>query len=339
MSDMSRNYPHMKIFNEASNSNMVRVSDIQERGQYHNPTAILEKIQLGTNVGRHLLKKHTSSIGDTHESEDSISKHDQLGRAKSGLTNEETLFLHKMHTGQNSQGRNSPVSNKWANSNLRSLSHLAHFEEQPDIQNHKFVFNNNQRINYEIINIKSGLQSARELEKEFNTEEDEGKAIKLQNIYRQNTQEKHEFENEAVRKSLGSQRVPSACLPRDESNQNFTNSDIIDNLMENQEHFQSQYIHSPQVKEASMQNLIKISDQMSVQNLRRNLKQTQSKSAFRRNIPIEGQRIGVEQEKKCRQSKSTQKFKTKLYKDLNKSMMIQQVKNTGQMKINRYMSQ
>lgn len=28
MNDMSKNYPHMKIFNEASNSNMVRISDI-----------------------------------------------------------------------------------------------------------------------------------------------------------------------------------------------------------------------------------------------------------------------------------------------------------------------
>lgn len=199
MYDMSKNYPHMKIFNEASNSNMVRISDIQEHSQDNDSSANLEKIQLGNNVEQNVLKKHTSSIEDTHESEDSISKHDQLGRAKSGLTNEETLFLHKMHTGQQSQGRNSPVSNKWANSNLRSLSHLAHFEEQPDIHNNKFIFNNNSKINYEIINIKSGLQSARELEKEYNAEEDERRAIKLQNVYRQNSEDKHEFENEAVR--------------------------------------------------------------------------------------------------------------------------------------------
>lgn len=30
MNEMQKNYPHMKIFNEASNSNMVRVSDIDE---------------------------------------------------------------------------------------------------------------------------------------------------------------------------------------------------------------------------------------------------------------------------------------------------------------------
>lgn len=69
------------------------------------------------------------------ESEDTFSKHNLLGRAKSGLTNDETLMLHKMNTGQQSLGRNSPVSNKWINSNHKSLTHLTHFEAAVDHAN------------------------------------------------------------------------------------------------------------------------------------------------------------------------------------------------------------